>query len=338
MAAISRQIGPRSKLAQVRRMALQILLGYALIYASAVGQSAAADPFRIGASPTGILVWMAEDLGYFEDNSVDVEVRQASSGVEALTLVQSGEIDLGASSEFAFVSRAIHDPGLCIYATISASRTIRLVSRSDRVGDQATDLRGKRIGVTFGAATRFFLWQFLTLAGIDEADVTLVDLKPAEITGAMRDGSIDAGIVWEPHVTNIRNAVTVDLVEYPDQSEQHYYFALQGRCDLDERKPKELRQALRALVQAERASYEQASEAHRAFSRRFGVSEEEAAYIWELHTLSVSLPQDLLFLMESEAKWRAATGLDAGAPLNSLERIKTKPLADVAPNAVQIIR
>ena len=338
MPAQSGQNVPSVSRDRLRATFVLLLFGCALILAPAARQSVAAEPFRIGASPTGILPWMAEDLGHFEDNSVKVELRQVSSGVEALDLVQSGEIDLGASSEFAFVSRAIHDPSLCIYATISASRTVRLLSRADRVGDQAADLRGKRIGVTFGAASRFFLWQFLTLAGIDETDVTLVDLKPGEITDSMREGSIDAGIVWEPHVTNIRKAVTVGLVEYPDQSEQHYYFTLQGKCDLDERKPEQLRQVLSALVAAERSAFEQAREAHKAFARRFDVSEGEAANIWDLHTLSVTLPQDLLFLMESQVKWRSATGLDAGASLDSLGRIKTDPLADVAPSAVQIIR
>jgi hypothetical protein len=57
-----------------------------------------------------------------------------------------------------------------------------------------------------------------------------------------------------------------------------------------------------------------------------------------LHTLNVSLPQDLLYLMELQTKWRASTGRDEGATLNALERIRTEPLAEVAPNAVRIIR
>ncbi|MDF1790790.1 MAG: NrtA/SsuA/CpmA family ABC transporter substrate-binding protein [Thalassobaculaceae bacterium] len=300
--------------------------------------SVAAEPFRVGTSPTGILVWIAKDLGIFEANGVEVEVRHLSSGVEALDTVQNGEVDLGASSEFAFISRAIHDPSLCIFATISASRTIRLLSRADRVGPRTDELRGKRIGVTFGAASRFFLWQYLTLAGISENEVVLVDLSPAQVTEAMVTGTVDAGIVWEPHVTNIRKQVDVGLVEYADQSDQHYYFTLQGKCDLAERKPDALRRVLKSLVDAERRSIEAAAEARAAFAQRFGLSEEEAERIWNLHTLSVSLSQDLLFLMELETKWRASSGLDPNSSIDSLERIEAGPLSDVAPNAVQIIR
>ncbi|MCR9070083.1 MAG: ABC transporter substrate-binding protein [Alphaproteobacteria bacterium] len=267
-----------------------------------------------------------------------VDTRPLSSGVEALDLVQSGDLDLGASSAFAFVSRAIHDPGLCVYATISASRTIQLLARADRVGEGAQALRGKRIGVTFGAATRFFLWQYLALAGVSEDEVTLVDLKPAEVTVAMVDGTIDAGIVWEPHATNIRNSIDSGLIEYPEQSDQHYYFTLQGRCDLAETKPDQLRRVLNALVQAERATIDDPSRAQAVFAQRFGLEAGDASAIWAKHTLSISLPQDLLYLMELQAKWRASTGLDPGSTLNVLERIRTEPLARVAPNSVQIIR
>lgn len=323
---------------RLRGVLLSLVCASGLFGGGAVAQAQADEPFRLGASATGILVWVANDLGLFEQNNVDVDVRRMTSGVEALTLVQEGTLDLGASSEFAFISRAIHDPGLCIYATISASRTIRLLSRADRVGEGAEALRGKRIGVTFGAAARFFLWQYLALAGISEDEVILVDLKPDAVTEAMVAGTVDAGIVWEPHVTNIRKSIDTGLIEYPDQSDQHYYFTLQGRCDLADRKPDQLRRVLSALVEAERVSLEDAAAAQAAFADRFGLNAGEASAIWQLHTLNVNLPQDLLYLMELQTKWRASTGIDEGAWLNALERIRTDPLAEIAPNAVQIIR
>ena len=42
--------------------------------------------------------------------------------------------------------------------------------------------------------------------------MTLVDLKPSELTEAMVAGTIDAAIVWEPHVTNIRKGINVGLI------------------------------------------------------------------------------------------------------------------------------
>ncbi|MEQ9330593.1 ABC transporter substrate-binding protein [Thalassobaculum sp.] len=298
----------------------------------------AGEVFRIGASPTGILIWMAQDFGLFADSGVTVAVSRVSSGVEALNRVQAGQLELGTSSEFAFVSRAMQDENLCIYATISASRTVALLARSDRVAPGASGLDGARIGVTLGSVARFMLWQYLTLTGIPESRVTLVDLNPDELVEAMRAGTVDAGIVWEPYVGLIRHATPVDLIEYPDQIEQHYYFALQGRCDLDERRPADLKAVLSALVDAEKRVRQDEAAARAAFADRFGIERGEADRMWPQHSLSVRLPQDLLSLMESESQWRIAERLDDGPAPDFLSRIKFQPLAEVAPSAVQIIR
>lgn len=299
----------------------------------------AAEPvFRLGTSPTGILVWLAEDYGLLAASGANIEVSRVSSGVEALNLVQSGDLELGASSEFAFVSRAVDDRNLCIYATISASRTVTLLARSDRVTADPADLAGKRIGVTLGSVARFMLWQFLALAGVDEGRVTLVDLTPDEMVAAMRDGTVDASIVWEPYVTAIRNALPVPPVSYKDQTDQHYYFALQGRCDLEERRPDDLRAVLAALIAAERRLREDEASAKSLFAARFGIAAAEVDQMWPQHSLSVRLPQDLVPLMEAEARWRVSEALTDRTVPNLLDHIRPGPLESVAPQAVQIIR
>lgn len=313
-----------------------LLAAAACVLLSPPAQADAA--FRIGTSPTGILVWLAQDFGLFAKQGVSVEVSRVSSGVEALDRVQSGGLDLGASSEFAFISRALDDPGLCIYATISASRTVKLLARSDRVAGGPESLAGARIGVTLGSVARFMLWQFLALSGVAETTVTLVDLTPDQLVDAIRDGTVDAGIVWEPYVTLIRRAATVDLVEFKEQSDQHYYFALQGRCDLAARRAEDLKAVLGALVAAERRVRTDEAAAKAMFARRFGIADDEADRMWPMHSLSVRLPQDLVSLMEQQVEWRFAEGLSDRTTPDVLRRIQLDPLASVAPSAVQIIR
>lgn len=298
----------------------------------------AGEAFRIGTSPTGILVWLAEDLGLFAEHGVSVEVSKVSSGVEALDLVQSGGLDLGASSEFAFISRALDDPGLCIFATISASRTVTLLARSDRIAGGPESLTGTRIGVTLGSVARFMLWQFLALSGVEEKDVTLVDLTPDQLVEAMRDGTVDAGIVWEPYVTLIRREATVDLLEFKEQTDQHYYFTLQGRCDLAQRRAGDMAAVLEALMAAERHVRTDEVAAKAMFARRSGIATDEVDRIWPMHSLSVRLPQDLVSLMEQQVEWRIAEGLADRTDPDVLRRIQFVPLAKVAPDAVQIIR
>ena len=161
-------MGPFPALRPAPRAAvLALALGLALLAAPA---ARAETPFRIGTSATGLLVWIAQAMGAFEDAGVEVAVERLSSGVEGLDRTESGALDLAASSEFAFTTRIAQGADLCIYGTLSASRTVELLARADRVGPSPADLAGKRIGITQGSVARFFLWQYLALEQVpDEA-------------------------------------------------------------------------------------------------------------------------------------------------------------------------
>ncbi len=301
------------------------------------GPAAAAGPMRIGTSGTGLLVWIAKGMGGFEEAGADVEVEKISSGVEGLDRVLAGELDLAASSEFAFISHAMRAPGLCIYATLSASRTVRLLARADRVGPAPADLAGKRIGVTLGSVARFFLWQYMTLSEVAEDRLVLVDMSPGEMPQAMQTGAIDAAIVWEPFVTRIRDAMRGELVEYPDQSLQHYYFVLHGRCDLAERRGQELRAVLTALVEAGHMAGREPERAKALAQPVLKLDGSKLDEVWPLHSLGVTLPQDLLMLMEMEARWLREEGLSSADAPDILQLVSPAALAETAPDAVQMV-
>jgi len=214
---------------------------------------------------------------------------------------------------------------------------VELLARADRVGPSPADLAGKRIGVTQGSVARFFLWQYLALEQVPEEDVILVDLNPREMVRAMRDGEIDAAIVWEPHATQIRELLQGRLVDYKDQSLQHYYFVLQGRCGLEQRRPDALRAVLSALIEADALARRDPDRAKRYMMPVLKLGPAEIDRIWPKHSLGVVLPQDLLLLMEMEARWLQSAGLAGEGALNALHRVRPRALADVAPAAVQMV-
>lgn len=308
-----------------------------LLVSCGLAAPATAEAFRIGSSPTGILIWIADRMGAFADAGVDVELERITSGVEGAERAAAGGLELTASSEFAFTSKVAAGADLCIYAALSASRTVRLLARADRVGPEAGDLTGKRIGVTYGSAAAFFLSQYLALEGVPESEVQLVDLVPRDMVGAMTEGTIDAVIVWEPYVTQIREQMPDRLVEYADQALQHYYFVLNGRCSLMEERPEELRAVLQALRAADRLAQDDPDRAKALLAPVLGVDGTEMERIWALHSLAVSLPQDLLSLIELESRWLVATGRVYSGIDNALQVVRPGPLEAVAPSAVQIV-
>ncbi|MFC3231252.1 ABC transporter substrate-binding protein [Marinibaculum pumilum] len=318
----------------IRAAALTLALGLGLAVAV---PARAEEPFRIGTSGTGLLVWIAQAMGAFDDAGVEVEIERLTSGVEGLDRTENGTLDLAASSEFAFTTRVAGGADLCIYGTLSASRTVQLLAHAGRVGPAPADLAGKRIGVTQGSVARFFLWQYLALEQVPEEDVVLVDLIPKDMVRAMRDGEIDAAIVWEPHATQIRELLRDRLVDYRDQSMQHYYFVLQGPCDLERRRPEALRAVLAALIEADALARRDPERAKRYIMPVLRLGPAEVDRVWPKHSLGVVLPQDLLLLMEMEARWLQSAGLAGDGAINALQRVRPQPLADVAPAAVQMV-
>lgn len=73
---------------------------------------------------------------------------------------------------------------------------------------QMEALKGKRIGYSAGSSSHLVLLRGLKAARMQERDVVLVPLEPAQMPDALENGSIDAFSAWEPtpSISLARNA------------------------------------------------------------------------------------------------------------------------------------
>jgi hypothetical protein len=95
---------------------------------------------------------------------------------------------------------------------------------------------------------------------------------------------------------------------------------------------------LRAVVQAEQFVKSNDEQARRIVALEFGYDASYVDSIWTNHNFAVTLPQSLLLLMESEARWRIENRLtDKTKVPNYLEFIYFDGLEAVKPDAVTII-
>ncbi len=146
------------------------------------------------------LFWVAEDQDFFGQNGLNVTSHAYDTGAGALNGVLNGEADLVVgANEFPLVGRALNHAEIRTFGSISRSEFIYLVGRKDRGIWKASDLKGKRVGTTFGTIAHFYLGRFLSLNGVNFQDVTLVDLKTqAEWVNAVVDGDVDAVATAQP--------------------------------------------------------------------------------------------------------------------------------------------
>ena len=287
----------------------------------------------------GLLPFIAEERGFFADNSLDVTIKEYEAGKLAADALLAGEADICSCADFVLVSHSFGNQDLRSLGTISMANSCELVARKDHGIETTADLRGKKLGVTRRSAGEFFLGTFLLFHDLSLQDVEIVDLKPSQIVEALANGEIDAGLSWQPNVHDMRSRLGQNAVSWPGQSGQDYFFVLVTQKEWLERNPSAAERLLRALIQAEEFVRSNDAEAQRFAQDRFQYESTYMESAWPCYRFTVVLPQTLIVVMEDQARWRIENKLtDATEVPNYLNYIHLDALEEAKPEAITIIR
>lgn len=317
-----------------RRKAIA-LTGSASLALSAPGLLRAAQPIRLGATPTAVLVWLADGMGLLRDSPHDIEIVKYTSGTKTAKDLVGGKLDLATSSEFAFVSVAFDRPDLRILASLSRSRTIDVFARADRNIRAYADLEGKTVGVVQNSFAHFVLHRVLLESGVKLG--AMQPLLPLEMVSAIADGSIDAGVVWDPYLRQAAAALGDQFVQLPHQEWHNYEFVLHGAGGWISANQPAAGDIVSRLVEAAEFAESDPGTAKEIVGRRLDLDAGTMEYLWPKHTLKLTLSQALLRLMEDEAWFRIDLGLSSGAVPNYLDLIAPAALKEADPDAISII-
>jgi NitT/TauT family transport system substrate-binding protein len=296
------------------------------------------EPIKIGTTQSALLLWLAEEKGFFRAHGLDVSLRMLSSGRHAADALLNGDVDMSMASDSVVANKAFEFSDIRVVASISTSRTARLVARGDRNIARPADLAGKRVGVTLATVGEYFLARYLALHHVAVPPV-IVDLKPEQIAQGLVDGTIDAGLSWEPFITDAESELKGNSVLLPEQIDQLYYLLLATRADWAQKHPDAVKAVLEAIIDAEAFASRDPAGAKQIIQKKFGYRTEQIEQLWPLHNLHVSLPQALLFNLELQANWQIRKQLTkVSTPPQFLDLILTAPLEHIRASSVEIVK
>ncbi len=140
--------------------------------------------------PPQIPLLVAHDKGFFGKAGLDVEMRQGAGSGTTCQVVGQGSYDIGHVNQTTAAQSIAKGIPIKSVATIANKGASALVFKKGTIGG-VKDLLGKRIGTTAGGSDAQILPAFFTKNGIEDTQVTLVNLPGDAKLGALLSDQID---------------------------------------------------------------------------------------------------------------------------------------------------
>jgi NitT/TauT family transport system substrate-binding protein len=170
-------------------------------------------------------------------------------------------------------------------------------------------------------------------------DVTLTNLTPKQAVDAIANDSVDAVVIWEPYVSQIKEQQTNGIFSWSVHSGQAQYAVLVGRNDWIRQNPELVKRVLKSLAWAEEYVVRHPAQAKAILKKRYQHNDAYVARVWPEHQFSLSLDQALVLAMEDEARWMIKNKLTTEKQIpDFMNYIYIDGLKAVKPEAVNVIR
>jgi len=300
----------------VAAVCVLLLLAYFVFRMGKPPQEPAAQPGKLTKVvlaqtpiPHSALTILAKRKGYFEQEGLDVAVKEFTTGKLCFDAVLGGGADFCTVAEVPLMFAGFSGQQAVIVTTIASSpKSLKIVARKDKGVEKPADLKGKLVGTFKGGNAEYVLAQFLKKHGMTMNDVKATYMQPPELVAAITRGDLAAISMWEPNIykaqKTIGDAAIVFTVE--DLYTETFYIAVMRKF-ADEQGPT-VEKFLRALTKAESFVKNNNAEAQQEVTTAISMDKETMDHIWPDFRLELGLDKSLVDLMTKEAQFAIESG------------------------------
>jgi NitT/TauT family transport system substrate-binding protein len=256
-------------------------------------------------------VWIAENKGYFQEEGLNVKIKEFGSGRTALrTMLNEGNLDMVtvAQTPVMFNSFSRSDYAI-IAAMVYSDNDVKILVRQDKGIIDPSDLIGKKVGITKGSTGHFFLGLFLAHNDLELSEVETIDLEATDLPQALVEEQVDAISTWEPHILNAKSLLGEKVLLLPSEGifREDFYFV--PNRNFMENNPEILKSFLKAIEKGEEFIQKNREESIDIVCERLKLDKELTASIWSDFNFELMLDQTILITLEDEARWAIREGL-----------------------------
>lgn len=235
------------------------------------------EPLRIGLNmwPGYEFLFLAEQLGYYHEEGVEVQIVDFTSLADARRSFERGQIDgLGTTVvEVMLATEASANP-LTIVSVVDYSDGADVILARTGFPDLAS-LKGHRIGVELGSICVYVLARGLELSGMSMADIIPVSKDQTSMEADLRAGVIDAVVTYPPSSLAIQKDPAYTTVFTSKKTPREIVDVIAFGGSTINQRPKDVAAVLRAFNRAQDYYFTHKAEALKIMGKREGVTPEE---------------------------------------------------------------
>jgi NitT/TauT family transport system substrate-binding protein len=182
----------------------------------------AQDKLRVGILPfsESLGAVMADKLGYFKAEGIEVEMSKFNAGALALPLVQAGKLDIAFSNTVSTLQAmeqgldaTILAPGAVVRTKAPDSTSALLVLKGSVKSPK--ELEGKRIAVNvINSSAWLYMVAYLDKHGVDRSKVRFVEIPFPQMNDPLLNKQVDAISQVEPFTTIMLQTGKVEAFGY----------------------------------------------------------------------------------------------------------------------------
>lgn len=287
-------------------------------------------------------VFVAENKGYFLEEGLDLTVRGFDSGKLSLQAMLRGDegIDISSAAPTPIVFSSFDHQDFSIIATFAYSyEDIKVIARKDSGISTAADLKGKKIGATFGTTGQFVTEVFLIHYYISILDVEMIDISPSGLPSALENGQVDAIVVWEPHAGTAISLLGDNAIRLPKSELYKVTFNFAAMNEFAGNNSETIKKFLRAVHKAINFVNNNELEAQEIVSKKLDLSLESVKPHWIDFGFEMSLDHSLILTLEDEARWAIKNNFTESETIpNYLNYIYYDALESILPEVIGMMR
>jgi NitT/TauT family transport system substrate-binding protein len=294
----------------------------------------------VGSGGLSLPFIIAREKGFFSEEGLDATIRFYPSGKKALEAMFVGEVDSATLTETPIVLTSFIRDDFSVFATFAYSYdNSKVIGRKDRGVARPGDLKGKKIGFTAKTSSHFFVHLYLIEHQIDPADVTLVDIAPIDLPGALKDGKVDAIATFEPYAAEALNALPGKAVRLSGSRLYRETFNIAVMRSYAKEHPDLLKRILKAVDKATMFIKQDRNEAMALLNKSVKPEGNSFVSVQDDLVFELSLDHSLFTIFEDEARWAIKNGLTNGTKIpNYLGYLYPDAMKAIKPEDVTIIK